>query len=485
MTASKFPGAVLAYAIHNGEPWWRGVGAHLGYEALQIVSCMRGEGDFPVVEQFYPAYRRLFKAGATQSALLDAAAIDEIIARCRVLRWLPRARAAAMALAMAEVMDDVLARAAPAVVVSWPIDRYVSDILARRALARNIPYFEIIGSPLLGRTLLTYRGRAVDDGLPADAADVEAARLELAGPLFTPPLPAKARRYTLARFWKIFAYFRLRGLVFRAFSLLKRDPLNLHYLDSQAFLGHKPRIRDHRAVTGLDADWRAKFEAVPRDKRLFIPLQVFPEASIDYWIEDVKLIEHEDLLVEVAEAFSRAGYAICVKDHPLQFGFRQVALLDRLRAIRGVTVAPYTVDSKDILALTAVTFTCTGTLAMQSAMLGLTAIATESYCSTDEDFVLLRQRADAARLPEMVAAFRNDSSAEERQARIAAKLRRSSFAGDYMTVVGFRAHSDHAPLAELGRNIGEALHRAGSAGADWHGLKQGQKAAIASLAQVD
>lgn len=471
MIEPRYPGTVLAYAIHNGEPWWRGVGEHLGYEAVKIATSMRGEGDFPVVARFYPAYRRFRRSGVGGSVLMDAATVGDVIARCRVLRWLDRRKATAMVLAMAEVMDGVLTEADPVVVVSWPIDHYVSDVLARRALARGIPYFEIIGAPLFGRTLLTYRGQAVDEPTDADPAAIEAARLELAGPLFTPPLPNKARKYTLARFWKIFAYFRLRALVFKALSIVKRDPLNFHYLESQSFLGHKPRLRDHRAVTGLDEDWRARFEAAPRQKRLFIPLQVFPEASIDYWIEDVRLIEHEDLLVEVAQAFSRAGYAICVKDHPLQFGFRQMALLDRLRAIPNVAIAPYTVDSKDILALTAVTFTCTGTLAMQSAMLGLTPIATPSYCSTEEDFVLLKSRADAVRMPEIVAAFAPGTTPEERQERLAAKLYRSSFPGDYMTVVGFRAHSDHAPLAELGRNIGAALNRAGTSRNDWHRLR--------------
>jgi hypothetical protein len=484
MTAetAKPTGTILVYAIHNGEPWWRGVGAHLGYNKVRIVSCIRGDGDFPVVEQFYPAYRRFYRARTTQTPLLDTATIDEVIARCRVLRWLPRRKAVAMALAMAEVMSGVLDMAAPSVVTSWPIDRYVTDILARLALRRGIPYFELIGSPLLGRSLLTYRGQDVDVAQPHNADAIEAARLELSGPLFTPPLPAKARKFSLARFWKTFGYFKLRGIAFKAISIAKRDLLNLHYLDAQSFLGHKPHLRDYRAVTGADHDWRERFTAVPREKRLFIPLQVFPEASIDYWIEDLGLVAHEHVLVEVAEAFSRVGYAVCVKDHPLQFGFRQVALLDQLRRISGVSVAPYDVDSKDILALTAVTFTCTGTLAMQSAMLGLTAIAADSYCATTEDFVLLRDRGGIADLPTRVAAFGAGPPMAERQARLAAKLYRSSFPGDYMTVVGFRAHSDHSPLAEIGRYLGDALRRAAATHAGGH---DAQCDPIASLAAVD
>ena len=332
MTAAKYPGTVLAYTIHNGEPWWRHVGNALGFENFTIVSCIRGDGDFPVVDVFYPAYRRLLRERATQSALLSAAQVDDVIARCRVLRWLPRAKAAAMALAMAEVMDGVLEAVQPVSVVSWPIDRYVSDVLARRALARGIPYFEITESPLLGRTMMVYRGQSVELADAFDADAVNAARAELTSPLFTPPIIRQRRKYTAARFWKMFGYFRLRGIAFKAISFVKRDRLNLHYLDAQPFLGHKPRLGDYRVLGRPDADWQATYERVPRERRLFLPLQVFPEASIDYWIEDLGLIQHEDLLVELAETFSRAGYVICVKDHPLQFGSRgRVLLFDQRR----------------------------------------------------------------------------------------------------------------------------------------------------------
>lgn len=472
MTSAKYPGTVLAYTIHNGEPWWRHVGNALGFADFKIVSCIRGDGDFPIIDTFYPAYRRLLRERATESAMLDAVQLDEVIARCRVLRWLPRAKAAAMALAMAEVMDAVLETVQPVSVVSWPIDRYVSDVLARRALARGIPYFEITESPLLGRTMMIYRGQSVEQAAEFDANAIETARVELTSPLFTPPIIRQRRKYTAARFWKMFGYFRLRGVAFKAISFAKRDPLNLHYLDAQPFLGHKPRLGDYRVLARPDADWKTIYESVPRERRLFIPLQVFPEASIDYWIDDLDLVQHEDLLVEVAETFSRAGYVICVKDHPLQFGFRQLGLIDRLRAIKNVTFAPYDVNANDVLALTGATFTCTGTLGMQSAMLGLKAVAVESYCSTKEDFVLISKRADVAELPARVEGFANDGPIIDRQSRIAAKLLRSSFPGDFISIVGFREHSDPARLFTLAANLGEALHRLGTDCEDWHKLKR-------------
>ena len=52
-------------------------------------------------------------------------------------------------------------------------------------------------------------------------------------------------------------------------------------------------------------------------------LQLFPEASIDYWLRNVELIDHDNLVVDAARSFSEQGFLVLVKDHPSQFGFRQ------------------------------------------------------------------------------------------------------------------------------------------------------------------
>ena len=66
------------------------------------------------------------------------------------------------------------------------------------------------------------------------------------------------------------------------------------------------------------------FQSTDKQRILFISLPVFPEASIDYWIDDLELIDYEALVVEVATAFTEYGFTVMVKDHLLQFGFRRL-----------------------------------------------------------------------------------------------------------------------------------------------------------------
>jgi len=463
----RHKGTALIFAIHNTEGWWRHIADNLGYERAALVSDLRGEGDYNVVDDFYRAYGQR-TSGTGGAPLLSPGELEDVIARCRVLRWLPRQQAEAMALAMADAFEKVLEAAEPSTIVSFPIDRYGKDILARLAQRRNVPYFELMASPLPGMATLLYRGQLIERQAEPEPELVEAKRAEIADPLFTPSYVQRKATYSPLKFLKVFGYFRLRGWVFRAISLAKRDPLNLHYLDSQSFLGHKPHLSDRHVTRLVEPDWRAKVEAFPRDRRLFLALQLFPEASIDYWVDDLGIVRYEEMLIEACTAFTSAGFQIVVKDHPLQFGFRQIELLERLKALPNVVLVPYDVSGNEVLALVDVNFTCTGTLGLQAALLGIKSVATENYYTTPEDFILMRTRADVAELPRRVIDTELSTPIEERQRRIVAKLLRGSFEADFFSFKGFKPENPAPSVAVLARELGDQMAALGRDGEDWH-----------------
>jgi hypothetical protein len=447
----------LIYAIHRTHHWWRHLGDHLGYPAT-VLTDRRGQGDRWVTDDFYRAYRRLYGERREASALLAPAEVEDVIARCRVLRWLPRRRAAAMALAMAEAMETVLDEEKPTIVTSFTIDSYVSDILCRRAKARGVPHLEMTASALPGMAMIVPRGRLamVDEEPDPDLVDRKVH--EMVDPLYAPTCVPGPPTFTAGRFLRTLTYFRVRAAFFKAYSWYRRDRLNLHYLDAQPILGHKARYKDVGIVRRIDADWRDRLAGFPKERRIFVGLQLFPEASIDYWIEDRGLVQFEDMLVEVAEALSRAGFLLLVKDHPLQFGFRQIDLLDRLKALANVVVVPHEVTSNEMLTLVGTNFTTTGTPGLQSAMLGLKSIAVPNYYTTDdEDFVLLHSRAEIPGLAGRLLRFPQPRSLEARQRRIVAKLLRGSFDADFFSFQRFDPARPPSGATALGKALGERL----------------------------
>lgn len=457
MNPPKRPGRVLISTHRTNEDWWQHAGAAMGYEAMARVSDIRGEGDYNIVDDFYAAYARHRAAPVQASPLLDAAQIEDIIARCRLLRWLPLRQATAMVLGMADAFAKVLDDFRPTMIVSWTTDRYYMDVLDRIAAARGIPFYELTVSAVPGMSMILQRGQLVTrtDEPPAD--EVDRITHEIADPLFTPTYVRGQRPFTRGRWLKTFTLFRLRGWYWKVMSILKRDRLGLHYMDAQAFLGHKPKLADVRVCGLIDHDWRERLAAFPPEKRLFIGLQLFPEASIDYWIANRSLHDQDAVVLAAAKAFSDAGYQILVKDHPLQFGFRQAGLIERLRAIPNVVIVPYEVSGNEALDQCGVNFTCTGTLGMQAALTGKVSIVTPCYFTTDaRDFVLLEDRSEIAGLPERVEQF-DLSGLEGRQHRIVANLLKGSFDGEFFSFRGFDPKAPNAETAELGEAIADFL----------------------------
>lgn len=462
-------GRVLIYSIHRMENWWRALGENLGYDGAVVLTDRRQAGDRWVTDDFYQNYRALRGGGDTPLRLLSPAEVADVIARCRVLRWLPEAQAGAMAEAMARAMETVLDEVRPVAVVSFPIDSYVSDVLARRARARGLPYYELTASALPDMCMLMHRGRLITTTQPADPAAVEARIREIADPLFTPSYVQGQPAYSPTRFLKTFGYFRLRAAFFKLYSWLTRDPLNLHYLDAQPGLGHKPRLSDIRMIDLVEGDWQAKVEATTRERRVLFGLQLLPEAAIDYWLDDLDLVRHEDRLVGIAARLTAAGFQIVVKDHPLQFGFRQVALIDRLKALPNVVIVPYEVSGNALLSMCGVSVTGTGTLGLQAALLGAVSVVCDAYyVASDEDFIVLRHVEDIEDLAARIGAHGAPASLHDRQARIIEQLLRASFTADFFSFRNFNQAAPNPAMAELGRRLGERLRLLGPGGEDWH-----------------
>jgi hypothetical protein len=281
---------------------------------------------------------------------------------------------------------------------------------------------------------------------------------ELTAPSFVPSYVPKKSTYTTIKFLRILGYFKARALSFKVISYIKRDPLNLHYLDAQFNLGHKCQWRDVRVVNLVNSEWKTKLKDFSQDRRVMFGLQLFPEASIDYWIDPIELIEHERLVVEAAAAFSDAGFLILVKDHPLQFGFRQTNFLNRLLELPNVVIVPYDVPGQQLLDIVDINFTFTGTLGLQASLLGKASVVTDSYYTNDDDFVVFRSREEIPMLPQRAMEDRLQTvDLSQRHERIVRQLLKGSFDGDLFSFKNFDPARPTKAAYQLGIMLGQRL----------------------------
>lgn len=437
---------VVFHSIHNTTDWWRYIGSRLDFAEASVISEFRNDGgDVSLAEDFY----RFMRAGDADKVAVARYGEDgcaDIVMRCRVLRSLKRGQAMRMVGAMTQAIERAFDRLDPALAVAMTMDRYVMDVMDRVARARGVDFLEMTTSILPGEVMFMRRGRLIGLWEP-DEAHVDVATALLCNDDFAPVYVRNAKRFTTRRFWKIYGYFALRGAYFNVVRHLHRDPCSLHYLDSLKRLKHKVRIRDVAVLGMLDEHWQHKLEATPRDKRVFLGLQLFPEASLDYWLRDPAMVEHDNAVVRYCEVLGAGGYHIFVKDHPLQFGFRQRELMQRLARLPFVTLVPYDVPATMMIAECAVSITFTGTIGFQAAIAGLCSVVTEPYYATEQHYLHVRDFAAIDGILDRVRNWRAPTDLDAARREMIRHLARGSVPGDYFTWRKFDAADPAQRLA--------------------------------------
>ncbi len=436
---------VVFFTMHSTTAWWTYLGSQLKFADAKVISDLRGEGDWSVVDDFYGFFRK-GDAAAAAVAQFGEDVCDDIIFRCRVLRSLDRPLAMRMVGAMAQAVERAFNTLDPDLVISFTIDRYVMDVMDRIARRRGADFLEMTTSIIPNEVIFMRRGQLVTLWEPEEARVAEAASL-LSSSTFAPSYVRDAKRFSPAKFWRVFGYFALRGAYFNLLRRIKRDPLNLHYVDALKRLKHKVRPGDVAVLKLFDTRWQEKAAAVPRERKVFLGLQLFPEASLDYWLRDKAMVQHDNAVVRYCEMFGAAGYRVLIKDHPLQFGFRQRELMQRLAKMPFVIMVPYDVPANLLLAECGISVTFTGTIGFQAALAGNCSVVSDPYYATEEHYVHVSKFEEIDGVVEKVRDWRAPADLDRARRDIVRHLARASVPGDYFTWRGFDPEDPSARAA--------------------------------------
>jgi hypothetical protein len=450
---------LVFFTIHNTTPWWKYLGSRIDFADVTVLSDLRGEGDRSLVDDFYRFMRKGDAAEAAIARFGEDGCADMIL-RCRVLRSLDRALALRMIGSMTQAIECAFDGLNPDLVLTFTIDRYVMDVMERTARARGIDFLEMTTSVIPDEVMFLRRGQPVWLREPSDE-NVEAAVRTLCETDFAPTYVRNAKKFSPWQFWRVFGYFALRGAYFNVLRFVRRDPFNLHYMDALKRLKHKAWIGDIAALKLPDRNWEARIGDVPRECRVFLGLQLFPEASMDYWLMSPDMLPHDDVIVRYCEVLGEAGYRIFVKDHPLQFGFRQRELFERLSKLPFVTLVPYEVPANLLIGKCAISVTFTGTIGLQAALAGLCSVVTEPYYATERYFLNIRNAEEIESLVARLRQWRPPDDMTTARREIIRHLTAISVEGDYFTWREFDPEKQAArdAVASLVRSLNLYLPR--------------------------
>jgi len=292
--------------------------------------------------------------------------IIDIIARCRLLRVLPEAGAKKLVLSMWLSLDKIFAKYLPEIGIGLTIDSYVIDLINLRFSKGNKQYIGLIVSFVNGYTRITSRGeyKKIRNVSNKEVSDVlEKLTTKYQRPHFVKPISGKnqIRYLSLKNYLKIltrFGYYFIK-------SFFDEDRSNYHY---------KVNLNKNNLLVNpfefLSAKIEFEINSSDPATKIYIPLQYFPEATVDYWVEDIKFINYFTVFFELLDLISELNVYVYVKEHPACIGIRPRGFYKKIKEYKNVNLVTVDSDPLEIIKSTDLTLVWTGTAGFEAALNG-------------------------------------------------------------------------------------------------------------------
>lgn len=294
--------------------------------------------------------------------------IQDIIYRCRVLRCLDYGLAFFLVRRASAAVCGMIYHNSPDVIVAPRIDDYFLDILKRVCDRRGIKFIGLWRSAFQkGKFFLTSRGEYTKVSSPSIEETNELIR-------FISNDNFKGTSISFLKLYKIHAFIRFFKLFIRAFILefirnFSANKFRYRELATRFFVNeYKVNLSD--VIYSVDRFMPNFDKFLQRtNPRIFFALQVNPESTIDYYCTNLNLINVPQVFPLIVKLFVASGYDVIIKDHPNMIGNRRKNLFEGLNEVDSVFIAPSSMDSKFLIKNSDITFTWSGTVAVQAIMM--------------------------------------------------------------------------------------------------------------------
>jgi len=290
---------------------------------------------------------------------------QEIIARCRLLRSIPIKEAEFHLEYMRTSISEVLTSFSPDLILSETIDSYIMDLLEEQSSFRKIPFIGLVKSFINGYFRISSRGELCPVR-EVSQDEVNEIYEMLVGREYRPNLVANSfnshkKKIALRWFRNIIKipYFFLKRYIF-SFD----EKYNYHYWATQLISMQWFHLFPQLSL-GIK-NWNEELVKVNK-KIIYIPLQMYPEATVDYWCQDIEYINYNELLYFFIEKF-KDNFHFLIKEHPNVQGYRNSKVYKKLQDFPNVTICPTLTSLNEILPFIDAAFLWTGSLGLELAL---------------------------------------------------------------------------------------------------------------------
>ena len=338
-----------------------------GYENI-LVSEHRAVDQRGLSKKFYRALSNISEH--TASSELSEDDIADVILRCRFLRAQDITSARKYVLAMNQSIEQIMDEHQPVAALSVTVDSYIIHLIYLACQRRKVPFIGLVPTFVNGYFRITSLGERVWSR-EVTVEEVTQVYKKLFRPDYRPSFlvqdPNAVRRAAIRR-W-------MRNLPKPLWFAIKRqitgDKLNCHYCTTQIISSRYWSILP-QSYQGVCPKKRTDLVPNSSSKPLiFLPLQMSPEATIDYWSTDISWIDYESKVLKLLDEY-RETTIFAVKEHPNVLGNRTTDFYKRLQERRNCILISPEFASNTLIDMCDGVVICTGTVGFEAALRGLT-----------------------------------------------------------------------------------------------------------------
>jgi len=352
--------------------------------------------------------------------------ITEIIERDRMLRNINKSLSIKLINSMYLAIEKVLIQFKPKLIVSMAIDSYVLDLLFLICKKKKIKYIGLIASCINGYFRITAKGD-LNKNLKFKEINNSDILKNFLKNNYTPSFNNFAVKSPLKGIFIRWIKNILRVPYFGIVRFVKNDKYNHHYFSS--YLISKKHLSFFPKLEIGDKNWR---NSIQNNKPiLFMPLQMYPECPIDYWVKEIKFTNYYKYLKIFIKKFQN-DFQIIIKEHPSVYPLRPRDFYIDLKKNNKVKIVPTYTNSNQLVDYADCIFLWSGTIGLDASIRGKPVLClTKTFYSKSRRVKLISEKTSISEIKKFIKKVKNNKIHKHEQIKIMKNVTKNLYKGEY------------------------------------------------------
>lgn len=337
------------------------------FSSVSYFSDHSGTENIDVMSKYYFVKSKYKKNEINNHPIWNEIDFNSVSRRCRYLRTLPHDEKIDRIKCMSIALCNIIEEHDPDYIFGMVMDSYVLDLCDRIMRLKGRQYIGFLNNMLNGYSRLTSRGELIFNEEPSDIL-VQEKIDELKGKYYIPNMQKDFMWNTTppSMFFTKYLKEKLKIL----FYAVKRtsDPDNFYYNTvaskdcmscrriSQIFF-RRFENKNYQSLVGKAKSLNKKI--------VYLPLQFYPECSIDYWGTSS---DFSDFYKTVSNLLSVnfENILILVKEHPSAYGLRKSSFYKNFSENQSFCLVPFDTPSNEVIEHADLVLTWTGSVGIEA-----------------------------------------------------------------------------------------------------------------------